>query len=78
MAAQDPANADRYVEGLHTFMRRIAELGITGLSRGGIRPGLRLMFYKAHAIYYRTQDATLFVVRVLHTAQDTSQLMRED
>lgn len=64
--------ADAYIEGLHAFMLRIAALGITGIPRSHISPGLRLMIYKAHTIYFRVSASSIFVVRILHGAQDTS------
>lgn len=51
-------------------LARIADLGVTGVSRDWIRPGLRLHIYGKYCAYFRYDDERLTVLRIVHGARD--------
>jgi toxin ParE1/3/4 len=51
-------------------LARIADLGVTGVARDWIRPGLRLHIYGKYCAYFRTDDECLTVLRIVHGARD--------
>jgi toxin ParE1/3/4 len=56
-------------------MYKIAELGISGVPRDWLRPGLRAFPYRKRCIYFRAYEDRIVedrivIVRVLHGKQD--------
>ena len=70
IAQDSPVNAQRFISDLIGQIYRVAELHLDGVSREWIRPGLRAFPYRKRCIYFRVQEETLYVLRVLHGAQD--------
>jgi len=49
----------------------------SGRPRDGLRPGLRSLLADPHVIFYRVQNDTAEIVRVLHGRQDLDELFAE-
>jgi toxin ParE1/3/4 len=62
--------AERFVNDLVRQMYKIAELGISGVPRDWVRPGLRAFPYRKRCIYFRAYEDRIVIVRVLHGKQD--------
>ncbi|NIE87918.1 MULTISPECIES: type II toxin-antitoxin system RelE/ParE family toxin [unclassified Burkholderia] len=46
--------------------------------RRQLAPDLRVLFYGAYSIYYRSDDQAVIVVRVLHGARDLATIVDQD
>ncbi|AFY71972.1 plasmid stabilization system (plasmid) [Thalassoporum mexicanum PCC 7367] len=73
IAQDNPVAAQQFISDLSRKMYELAELGISGVSREWIRPGLRAFPYCQRCIYFRSYPDRLVVVRVLHGSQDIEQ-----
>lgn len=62
--------ADRYLELIDETIARIAQFPEIGSPRDHIRQGYRAFLAGRHIIYYRIQDASICIVRVLHERMD--------
>ena len=51
-------------------LHRVASIGYTGVARGWIRPGLRLHVYGNYCAYFRHDDKTFNVLRIVHGSRD--------
>jgi toxin ParE1/3/4 len=70
IAAENPAAADQFITDLDRKARSVAELGLTGVDRSVLAPGLRAFAYKDRCFYFRVTERSLLVVRVVHGRQD--------
>lgn len=59
------AKLDAAMRGLLTYPNR-------GHPRDDLSPGLRALLVEAHVVYYRTDDRTVTVVRILHGHMDAA------
>ena len=65
-----PAQADRYLTGLDDIMHLLCqEPGLARL-RHEFHPPVRMHPYKSHVIMYRSDVATMDVIRILHARSD--------
>jgi toxin ParE1/3/4 len=48
----------------------IAETGFSGMARDWIRPGLRAFPYRERCFYFRIDEESVYILRVLHGKQD--------
>jgi len=48
----------------------IAKTGFNGVPRDWIRPGLRALPYRDRCFYFRVEDETVTILRVIHGRQD--------
>jgi plasmid stabilization system protein ParE len=62
--------AERYIAGINDHLERIARLGHSGVPRGNMSPGLRLVVHANYNIYFRVTPTETIIVRVLHSARD--------
>jgi toxin ParE1/3/4 len=67
--------ADRYLAGLQTAIERLATFPQSGPIYPGIRPAIRYLAYRRHHIFYDFDGSAVWIVRVLHHAQDAGRLL---
>jgi toxin ParE1/3/4 len=67
--------ADRYHDGLQEAVERLARFPQSGPVYPGIRPAIRYLAYRSHYIFYDFDGTTVWVVRILHHAQDAGRLL---
>ena len=70
IARDNPDAAARFVADLSSKIEWVAATGFTGVPRDWIRPGLRALPYRERCIYFRVNDETVTILRVLHGRQD--------
>jgi len=64
------AVATRFLEKLHSACQGLLAFPMAHPERRQLAPELRVVFHGAYAIYYRPDDATVTIVRVVHGARD--------
>lgn len=64
------AQAERYAEALQSRIGTASEVQQIGRSYDTLRPGLRRLECKAHAIYFRPIPGGIRVLRILHGKMD--------
>jgi len=64
------AKADAYLQSLSDCLRSLADNPGLGRQVAEIEPGLFRHRHARHTVYYLTEDAGIFIVRVLHEAMD--------
>ena len=69
-ATWSPAQADRYLTGLETIFFLLCREPDLCRMRREFQPSVRLHPYRSHLIFYRSDAATLDVIRVLHARSD--------
>jgi toxin ParE1/3/4 len=62
---------------LDAGLSRLAALGHSGVSREWLRPRLRMHVMGDHCVYFRTEQADMLVLRVLHGRMDLAGLRFE-
>jgi plasmid stabilization system protein ParE len=67
--------ADRYHVGLQATIERLAAFPQSGPVYPGIRPAVRYLSYRRHHIFYDFDGTTVWVIRILHHAQDAGRLL---
>jgi toxin ParE1/3/4 len=77
IAADSPETAERFVTSLLADLHRIAYIGVTGVARDSIRPGLRMHPFGKYCAYFYIDDTHLKVSRVLHSRQDINSIVFE-
>ncbi len=70
IAADSPETAERFVTRFVANLHRTARLGITGVARDWLGPGLRMHPFGKYCAYFRVEDDRLVVLRILHSARD--------
>ncbi len=60
------AQAKKYIGGLLDQLRRITKHPDIGHPLDHVLPGIRMVTYQSHGIYYRSGEGTIEVVRILH------------
>ena len=64
------AQAERYLDTLNASFESLAHAPLSAPACEHIRPGYRRQQVERHAVYYRIEDASVIVVRVLHERMD--------
>lgn len=72
IAADNPANADRFLDRLEETARKLAEFKHMGSERSELAEGLKSFPYERYVIFYRDAGAGVELVRVLHGARDVT------
>ena len=67
--------AGRYHRGLQDAVMRLATFPQIGPVHPGIRPTIRYLAYRRHHIFYDFDGTTVWIVRILHHAQDAGRLV---
>jgi toxin ParE1/3/4 len=62
--------AAEFVADLTDKMTWIADTGFSGMARDWIRPGLKAFPYRDRCFYFRIDDTSVYMLRVLHGKQD--------
>ena len=75
--AKDNASAAvDYLDGIRSILRRLADWPMSGLSREEIRPSIRSFAYRSHLIFYKTTDAGISIVRVVHGRRELGRIFQ--
>ncbi|WP_338493528.1 type II toxin-antitoxin system RelE/ParE family toxin [Erwinia aphidicola] len=67
--------ADKYCEGMHDCLERLAEFPLSGREAFAIISGLRCCDYQHQRIYYRIRENDIFVLRILHHKRNALRLI---
>lgn len=78
IAADSEQAATDFVNDLGRYIQEAAETGNTGHPRDWIRAGLRAIPYRKRCFYFRIDGDKMVLLRVLHGAQDISQIDFEE
>jgi toxin ParE1/3/4 len=70
IAERDPATADRVLDEIERIFRLIATRPRMGRERSELRPGIRSFSVMSWIIFYRADEVSIEIVRVLHGARD--------
>jgi toxin ParE1/3/4 len=62
--------ATRFLAALKSSLDRVLLFPESGAPRDQLAPGLRATFHGSYAIYYRTHETELVVIRVIHGMRD--------
>ena len=73
IAADQPINADRFLDKLLVAIERLAEFPWLGVEREELANGVRSFYVDRYVIYYVVSDASLSIVRVLSADMDSQQ-----
>lgn len=73
IAADQPINADRFLDKLLVAIERLAEFPLLGVEREELANGVRSLYVDRYVIYYVVSDASLSIVRVLSADMDSQQ-----
>ncbi|HZA67930.1 MAG TPA: type II toxin-antitoxin system RelE/ParE family toxin [Geminicoccaceae bacterium] len=76
IARDDPAAARRFVAGIRTRCRLLAEQPYIGRERSEIRPGLRSLSFQSYVVFYRIIDDSVEIVSVVHGSRDIEAMFR--
>ena len=69
---------DRYLSALDEAFQRLADTPAIGRRRNEIIQGLRCWPCGAHVIFYQADNASLFIVRVIHQRRDVHRIFDLD
>ncbi|WP_096171962.1 type II toxin-antitoxin system RelE/ParE family toxin [Cohaesibacter sp. ES.047] len=67
---EDVGTAATFVADLTAKIQWIADTDFPGVPRDWIRPGLKALPYRKRCIYFRTDEDTVTVLRIIHGRQD--------
>jgi antitoxin ParD1/3/4 len=70
-----PEAATAYIEGIDRALSRLAEFPLIGPAFPGLRMPVRYLAFRSHHIFYDFDGTTVWVVRILHHAQDAGRLI---
>ena len=70
ISRSSPVAAESFVRDLADKMRWIAEVEFTGSPRDHLSQGLRALPYRSRTIYYRHDETSVRILRVMHDAQN--------
>jgi toxin ParE1/3/4 len=73
IAETDVSIAARFVAELSDKMIWIAETGFCGVARDWLRPGLKALPFGNWCFYFRIDENSVYMLRVLHGKQDVEQ-----
>jgi len=72
IAADQPTNADRYLDKLHAAVAKLAEFPAMGRERPELAEGVRSFPIDRYSLYYTIVGSKLILVRVLPADMDIS------
>ena len=70
IAKSNPRAAKSVLNAIEAKIRSIAALGLTGTSKGDVKPDLRAAVFRNHLIYFHVTASHLLILRILHGRQD--------
>nr|WP_243851234.1 type II toxin-antitoxin system RelE/ParE family toxin [Rhizomicrobium electricum] len=62
--------ADNFIWALQKHFEPLRKFPNAGAPRDHLLPGLRVVFHRRYAIYYKPLPKIVFIVRVVHSARD--------
>lgn len=74
IANDSPTNADRFLDYINEQALHLVELPKSGKLRPELAQALRCFPVEKYLLFYREQDSTIELVRVLHAARDINAL----
>lgn len=74
IAADQPINADRFLDKLNKAAESLAETPGIGIDRPEIFEGLKSFPVDRYILYYRVKEKNLEIVRILSSARDIYQI----
>lgn len=75
VATWGAARAERYLRTLYSEADASGQGLISGVEANDVRPGLRRHVLGSHVLWFRINDETLRVIRVLHQSRDARRWM---
>jgi toxin ParE1/3/4 len=70
IAIDSPAKALRFIQELRAHCRKITKAPMAYVARPDFGKGLRSCAYGSYVIFFRPNDATVRIERILHSALD--------
>lgn len=67
---------DKYAAAIDKALQLLVENPRLGRARGDLFPGCRSLLVEQHTIFYRVDEPTLSIARILHQRMDTKRLMK--
>ncbi|MBX9843818.1 MAG: type II toxin-antitoxin system RelE/ParE family toxin [Xanthobacteraceae bacterium] len=74
VAADSPTAADRVLDRIERVLLSISQHPELGRERPEIMPGLRSFAVMSWVVFYRIEDDSIIIARVLHGARDLDEL----
>lgn len=74
IAHDNNQSAHRFLDEITNKLEWIARTNFAGVNRDWIRAGLRACIFKKRCIYFRSDETTVSIVRIVHERQDISQV----
>ncbi|TMV15354.1 type II toxin-antitoxin system RelE/ParE family toxin [Arenibacterium halophilum] len=71
------AQADRYLDGFSTSFATLCDMPAIGRLRTEFTPPVRIYHSGEHLVFYRTDQTTLLVLRILHPRRNWHDLLGE-
>ena len=68
---------EAYMHGFDESFERLGDFPLAGPAVTGVGTGTRCLIHRSHRIFYRTDGDDVFVLRVLHHAQDARKHLDE-
>ncbi|MBX9628169.1 MAG: type II toxin-antitoxin system RelE/ParE family toxin [Gemmataceae bacterium] len=78
MTGRSPTAADRFAAEFDARCALLAGQPKMGRPRDDLAPGLRSVVIDRHVLFYRFDDATVTVVRIVHGSRDVDALVWDD
>ena len=75
--ARDERSADRMTRRILDICRMKAEFPETGQSREDIAPGIRSASNRPYVIFFRPEEESILVLRILHGRRDVRTILQE-
>ena len=67
--------ARKYANGIDQALARLADHPMIGPAYPGVRRAIRYLAFQRHHIFYDFDGTTVWIVRILHHAQDAGRLL---
>ncbi len=72
------SSSDRFIAGITTRLKQLAQFPMMGPSREEISPGFRSLNYERYLVLYVVQENSLNVMRVVSGYQDLTELFEPE
>lgn len=77
VSAWSEAQAVNYLEGLDAAFTLLSDFPEISRLRSEFTPAVRIYTYRSHLVIYASDDASIEVIRILHTRSDWMALLSE-
>ncbi len=75
ISQDNPARAETFIDELYAKVIQIAERPLSFPLKPEIAPAIRSALYGKYLILYKTEDETVYVMRIVHGARDLQNLL---